>query len=222
VKEGTKESRLAADSTGVIAGRTGEELDVGRCQIGQRVAFEVAPKGLDRIQFRGIGREESQVQFTAALEQSVDVFAAVRPKAIPNDEQGLLKMGCQNLEEAHNLRTGNVGVGVEGKVKSQARSDGGQGQSGDHRNFLIRAGLLIKDGGLPARGPGAPEQGSHQKAAFVNENQVGVQLAGFFLRRGHSALIHRRMARSSRSRARLSGLWGLQPMERSRRPMWST
>ena len=158
----------------------------------------------------------------AAPEQSADILAAVRPQAIPKDEQGLLKMSRQKLEEARDLRAGDVGVGVEGKVKSYACSDGSQGQSGDHRNFLIRAGLLIKDGGLPARGPGAPEQGSHQKAAFVNEDQVGVQLAGFFLRRGHSPLTHLWMARSSRSRARLSGLWGLQPMACNKRLMWST
>ena len=84
---------MAADSTGVIAGRAREQLDVGRCEIGQRVAFEVGPKVLDRIQFRSIGREEIHMQMAAALEQLADVFAAVRRQAIPKDEQGFLKMG---------------------------------------------------------------------------------------------------------------------------------
>jgi hypothetical protein len=42
------------------------------------------------------------------------------------------------------------------------------------------------------------------------------------LMRGQSTFTHRWIAASSRSRARRSGFWGLQPSLRSTRPIWST
>lgn len=81
---------------------------------------------------------------------------------------------------------------------------------------------LIKDRSLPSRCPGATHQRCQEQSALVEEDQVSVQPPRFFLMRGQSAFAQRRMACSSRSRARRSGFWGLQPIARSNRPMWST
>jgi hypothetical protein len=67
--------------------------------------------------------------------------------------------------------------------------------------------------------PTSAQMGGHQEAALVQEDQEGVQVAGFFLIRGQSVLIQRWMAASSRSTARRVGRWGVHPSERRRRPI---
>lgn len=197
-------------------------MNISRSMVCEGIHLEVAPERFGRVQFRGIRRKELHMEFAAALEKSVDIFGAVSKQSIPKDEQRSLELGSEFFEKPYDLRAGNIGIGVEGKVKSHPLADRGESQGGDHGNLLVRAGLLIEDGGLTSRRPSASEQRSHQDAAFVNKNEMGFQLMGFFLMRGHSFFIQSWMAFSSRSRARLSGLWGLHPRERSRRPMWST
>ena len=61
--------------------------------------------------------------------------------------------------------------------------------------------------------PGSADQRRQQEAALVDKDDVGLQSAGFFKMSGHSTRTQRRMAFSSRSRARRSGFCGLHPME---------
>ena len=57
---------MSADLTGVITRGTGEKLNIYGCKIGKRIFFEVAPKGFNRVQLRSVGREEFDMQITAA------------------------------------------------------------------------------------------------------------------------------------------------------------
>ena len=208
---------MAADFVGMVTGGLGKEMGIGWGVICEGVMFEVSPERLNGVQFRGIGRKEIYIQFTSALEKFVNIFSAVREESIPEDEQRFLDMGSECLEEAHDVRAGDIGIGVEGKVKSYALADRSKGQSSNHGYLVVRTGLLVEDRRLPLRRPSAPEQGGQKYPALVNKDKMRSQCAGFFLMRGHSTLIQRRMAFSSRSRARRSGLWGLHPSERNNR-----
>lgn len=108
----------------------------------------------------------------------------------------------------------NVGVGVHGKVKSYPHIAWGHGQCCDHGDLLVEPSLLVEDGSLSSWRPSTSDDRGHQQPAFVDKRQMSVQLLRFFLRRGHSCLTQRWIAFSSRSRARRSGFWGLQPIER--------
>src|SRR6266700_3092877 len=104
---------------------------------------------------------------------------------------------------------------AEVEVKSVATRR--HGQRAHTRDLLTGPAALIEDGGLAARSPGATHQRGHQKAGFIEENQMRLQPAGFFLMRGHSFLTQRWISRSLRSTARRSGFWGLQSRARNKR-----
>ena len=110
------------------------------------------------------------------------------------------------------------GIGVQGEVEPDPAAPRREAQSGDGGDLVVGARALEEQGRLADRGPGAPHHGRHEEAALVEKDQAGPQRAGFFLMRGHSVRSQRRMAGSSRSRARRSGFWGLQPRARNRRP----
>ena len=51
---------------------------------------------------------------------------------------------------------------------------------------------------MAAGRPASSDQGGHQKAGFVEEDEAGSQAGGFFFIRGHSPLIQRWISASSR------------------------
>ena len=57
-------------ATAVMPGELCQRIEFGGGNIGQRVCFEIAPEGFDRIQFRSIGREKLQMDPRMALEPS--------------------------------------------------------------------------------------------------------------------------------------------------------
>jgi hypothetical protein len=64
---------------------------------------------------------------------------------------------------------------------------------------------------VAARRPGAEHGGREHEARFVYEDEVGPQPKGVFFTRGQVFRFQRAIAGSSRSRARRSGFWQLQP-----------
>ena len=80
---------------------------------------------------------------------------------------------------------------------------------------------VANDRRLTARCPGLAEGGNQEEARLVGEDDMGTQPRSVFFTRGQSFCFQRFTRSSSRSRARRSGFWWLQPSSRIRRPMWS-
>ena len=74
----------------------------------------------------------------------------------------------------------------------------GHAQGGDDRDPLVRAHGLRQERTMAAGRPASSDQGGHQKAGFVEEDEAGSQAGGFFFIRGHSSLIQRWISASSR------------------------
>lgn len=51
----------------------------------------------------------------------------------------------------------------------------------------MRTTSLVEDGGLADRRPGPPDERRHEEAAFVNEDEAGLQLRGVFFTRAQSS-----------------------------------
>src|SRR6266571_3500560 len=98
-----------------------------------------------------------------------------------------------------------------------AAADGHRRDRGD----LVTAVAMSHHRGLPPRRPRPPDVRDQQKAAFVEEHQVGLQVSGFFLICTQRYRFQRAMAVSSRSIARRSGFWHDQPKSLSTRPTWA-
>lgn len=87
----------------------------------------------------------------------------------------------------------------------------------DHRD-LVATVAMADDRCLSARGPRSEHVGDQEEPRFVAEYDVGAQPSGVFFTLGQTWRFHRRIASSSRSMARRSGFWWLQPMPCISRP----
>ena len=199
--------------------RVGQGFGIGRREVRQGIALEMTPDHFYRIEIRGVRRQKVAVQLAVALEEPVDDLCSVGLRTIPHDEQRLLKLSAQVPQELHRPAGREVRVREQGKVKSYPPPAWRDGKRRDGGDLLVPSSAVQEDRRLAARSPRPADQGSHQKAALVDKDDVGVQAEGFFLMRGQSTLIHFWTAFSSRSRARFSGFCGLQPIERSSLPI---
>ena len=116
-------------------------------------------------------------------------------------------------EKTDDLRSADLGLGVQTKIKPRDISAGRHAQGSNRRYLLQTTPPLNQYRRLAPRLPTAADQRSHEQTAFIEENQPGVQAVGFFLRAGQVCLIQRWIPSSSRSIARRVGFCGLQPSE---------
>jgi len=99
---------------------------------------------------------------------------------------------------------------VELVVEAQAVSSRAYGDSRDDRDFVPLIAMTMNRS-LASWCPGLDHIRDQQESGFVDEDDVGAQPRSVFFTRGQSCRFQRSMAPSSRSAARVSGFWWLQP-----------
>jgi hypothetical protein len=202
-----------------VAAANGRQLvDVRAGEIRERFRLEVTPHVFDGIQLGRVGREMAVGRRDARNEIS-DVDRAVRIGSIPHERHRRAQMAIELFgKDEHGVR---IEVRLDEQLKIQ--TDGAplwtDAQRGDHRDFPAVAADVPQDRGLSSGTPRAAHHGQQEQAAFIDEDQPRVQAVGFFLMRGQSCLTQRRIPSSSRSQARRMGRCGVQPSDRSNRPM---
>lgn len=201
------------------AGLIGEFVDIEEWRIGQGVVLEVAPQVFDRIELGCVRRQINGSDMGLRGDERLDDAGTVGLQPIPDEDPGGVKLAVELAQESADRNGVEIGVGVEPKVQLHRIARGRHTQCADDGDLLMRPGPLLEHGRNAARMPGAPHQRRHQQARFVDEDEIGFQPRGVFFTRDQSVLVHRLMAASSRSTARLVGFCGLHPMPRSRRPM---
>ena len=200
-----------ANAAGAAGRLTTHFLEVVANKVRQVRATQMTPKVFHRIQFGSVGRQVLHRQPRSLLPQiGLDFAAAMRRQPIPQqDRLSTPQMAFQGPQVIEHLRLPDR-TGVESQTKSNATSRRSGYQTGDGRESLPIE-RRHQDRGLAPRSPGATHRRTLGKAAFVEENQQGVRVTRFFLICGQRCFSQRRIVVSSRSRARPSGRWQLQP-----------
>ena len=196
----------------------GEGLDIGASEIGQRLGLEVAPQVFDRVEFGGVGRKVALPPLHH-IEEDFGLQAAMSLGAIPEQEQRSAKVAGEMPEEAEHRAGIEVRIDQQLKVQSQLAPVGTHAQRGDRGDLFALTTDMPEHRSLSAPAPSAAHHRQQEQPALIEENQPSVQLPGFFLSRGHCCLIQRWIPCSSRSKARPVGRCGVQPSERSTRPI---
>ena len=125
-------------------------------------------------------------------------------RTIPQDQDFAGDMPLQVPEKLNDLGAFDAAL-VDLKVKPP------QGQAAnDGKAFPVEG--FMEHRSLPPRCPGADAGRAGAQPAFIDENDGSSLLAGLFFKAGQSTRCQRRMAFSSRSTARRSGLWQLKPL----------
>lgn len=185
--------------------------------IREGVPLQVFPDSFDRVQLGGIGGEELRADLVLTIEEFTEEDRAVDVEPVPDQHEGMPEMPPEIAEEGDQARGGHVLVRQEGKVKSHSPAMWGHRDRRHRGDLLVGTCALVEDRSLSHRSPGASEVGSHQKPALIQEDEGGSQACGVFFILGHSSFTQRWISASSRSRARLSGFWGLKPKAWRRR-----
>ena len=100
-----------------------------------------------------------------------------------------------------------VELAVQGTMEA-FRTDGNTRNSRDP----IMGIPMEHDRCLSHRAPGFVDRGNQEESRFVDEDEMGCQPCGVFFTRGQTDRFHASIAASSRSTARRSGFWWLQPI----------
>jgi len=201
-------THTASDALRLVAHLFEVLADEVRHQIGTR---QMGPEVFHGVEFGCVGRHVFHRQPGSLLPQiGLDVAAAMRRQPIPQQNRlsspKMMFQGPQVIEDLWLLN--------RARVKSQAKSNPTSRrrgyQAGDGRQPLP-VERYDNDRCMSPRPPRAPHRRTLGKAAFIQENQQGSRVTRFFLIRGQRYFSQRRMTASSRSRARRSGRWQLQP-----------
>ncbi len=123
-EEGAEQRLVPLQGAGGSTGNGGQLLDFEGGAIGQRVHFQIAPRRLDRIELRCVGRQEEIMQVMSAGDELRSAFGAMGIEAIPDQYARPLQFLVQMAEEGDNLRAANVRLGMQAKLKACATAAG--------------------------------------------------------------------------------------------------
>lgn len=99
----------------------------------------------------------------------------------------------------------NILISMEAKHELVRPPGSRASDRADDGDLLCMSATLRKNGSVATRGPGPSRKRGQQQAALVYERDDRPLADGVFFTRGHSFLIHVRMAVSSLSIARRTG-----------------
>lgn len=176
---------------------------IGQCPLGG------PPDALIGIELGGVRWQGYEAQARLALPQRHQRRAAMNAGVVPDHEDRSAQVAEHVSDEVSSVDSADVGAlpAVEETQALPLRADG------DRRvdREPVASVVVLEDGRLPARRPGAAHRRDQEEAGFVGEDDPGTQPCGVFFTRGQVEVFQRAMAASSRSMARRSGRWCDQP-----------
>lgn len=154
-------------------------IDVLRRSVGQ-MTLGVRPYVFGGVQLRGIAGETMHVQPTAALADVVLHELLVMDRAaIPEQDDRTAQVPLQAAEELEDLETADV-LAVELHIQAHVSSAGRDCESRDGGDAVPPIAVMQQRS--PALGgPRASNSRDQEKAAFVDEGEIGAQPTCFFL-----------------------------------------
>lgn len=176
--------------------------------VGQ-VGLEVIPHAFVGVQLRGVRREGFQVESGGAAEQLLYGFPAMNAAIVQQHDEVAGDLTQQGAEEGRDLVALDI-VLIQLAVQRAVAALRADSDARDGRDAVVRI-PVAQDRGLAHRTPRLADRGDQEEARLVDEDKVGPQPGGVFFTRGQTACFHAAMAPSSRSTARRSGFWWLQP-----------
>jgi len=196
-----------------------EFLRVERGEVAQATVFQPTPQGFYGVEHRSVGWQLLQGQpRPKALGSFTNRISLMHAAAVPKDNHPIRDFSHQRLQEGR--RTMVVEVVVEQGLNDQSQlfpTPRRPPQGCCDRNFVSLFAALFQYGSLAPGRPCPPNQGSHQKPTFIDENQARMLAMRFFLIRNHSDVSQAAITSGSRSRGTRSGFCSENPCIRSQR-----
>jgi len=210
----SEQARSLAKAVSADTDRAFEFRRVVRSIVGKMHSLEVTPHSFVRIELRRIRRKELQVEARSEWSRNPsDLGGFVNIQVVPQENNGPAKVAPQMAQEELDAFPSDRAA-AQPEVELALESHAGDGRQ------LGPVGAVPQDRRVAFGRPGAHARRNQRKARFIGKDERGLQASNFFLIRGHSWSIHRRIFRSLRSSALRTGFWGVHPHCRSSLGMW--
>jgi hypothetical protein len=178
-EEGSQELLIVLDGPGVVAGGGSDLVKLEEGEVGQRVELEEGPEVLDRVELGSVRGKKLGMEARGGIEHGSDSLGSMGLKTIPDHDQRSGHVTMKDAEELHHLGGSNVAAGVQAKVQLDSIPGGRNGKGRQGGVLLVRSSPLQEHRRVAARCPAPTHQGSHQEAAFVEEDEASVESLGF-------------------------------------------
>lgn len=174
------------------------------------MGFEMPPDIFDRIEFGRVSWHSFDPDSSFGGRHVVfDQHAPVDWCAIPDDQYFPGKVTLEMTQKFDDLETFDA-ASVDLEIKPpQCQA------ANDRKTFPVEG--LVQHRGLPAWRPSACPRGTGAQPAFIDKDDGSLFLLGLFFKAGQPVCCQQRIAFSSRSTARRSGRWQLNPLAPSKR-----
>jgi len=177
------------------------------------------PDALVGVEFGSVGGKVLEVEARNPTAESANALSSMDLEAIPDHEDRPPEMAEEVTQEFDDLGLADV-VMVPLIVEAEPAAFGTDGDPGENRDPIVPL-PVSQVRGLAARRPGARDRRGQLEARLVDEDEIGPQPKRVFFTWGQRTRFQRSIAASSRSRARRSGFWQLQPHWPRSLPTWS-
>lgn len=141
--------------------------------------FQVIPYALIRIQFRGIGREELQMQTRKPMTEVTQRLALVNPAVVQQGNDMASQVPQQCTQECAHLFLLDVLV-VKETIQAEAAARGADRHTGNGGDLVVPV-TVAENRGLAARRPRFANVRDQQESRFVDKDEMGAQPRGVFL-----------------------------------------
>src|SRR5208337_4860039 len=170
----------------------------------------MVPHAFIRVQFRGVRRKGLQVQTGGVGKKFPHRITTMDLTVVKQNDEMAMDLMQQVAEERRHFFALNI-VLVELAVQRTMEAFRADGNTGDGRDAIVTV-PMTHDRRLSHRTPGLTDRGNQEESRFVDKDEMGCQPCGVFFTRGQTDRFHVVVAASSRSTARRSGFWWLQPI----------
>lgn len=146
---------------------------VVRGEVRHFVPLDVTPDLLDGVELGSIRRQQFDLEARVVGHEFADRFAFVHAASIPDQDHRASKMLQQLANEPGDRGRFEMIVREGAEVETQMSALGRDGQSRDDRDLVAVFGAMLQDGRFALGSQGAADQRAKQRAAFVDEDQMG-------------------------------------------------
>jgi len=143
-----------------------------RATVGE-APLRVGPDLFIRVELRGVGREEFEVQPWKATTELADPISLVDAGLLPEEDDGAAEMAQRVPEKGAHLIVPDI-LRVDLEVEADPLALGRGADPGDDREAIV-AVAMADDRCSPARRPGLAQGRDQEEARLVAEDDVGTQ-----------------------------------------------
>ena len=191
-------------------------MNVARAIVSKPVTLGMAPQRFHGIQVRRIAGQVFEKHIAAPRGPAFHKLRTMRLQIIKKHNHRPADMTSHLLKKLSHLPATDRFFRMQLDISRKSPQARRNRHCSDRRDLAGVPGAMDQLWRVTHRGPRSPHVRRQQQAAFIDEYDVGVVTACFFLIRDQSRAIQRLTLSGSRSRGCNCGFWQLNPSARSK------